>query len=253
LSNINGVKHAYFRLYAELNDFLPVERRGTSFSYSFTGRASVKDLIEGLGVPHTEVDLIVVNGESVGFAYQVEDGDRISVYPMFEALDIAGLERLRPEPLREPRFVLDTHLGRLATYLRMAGFDTLYRNDYEDRELARISRQERRILLTRDTGLLKRGEVTHGCFVRETAVRRQFGEVIRRFDLSRAARPFTRCLRCNGVLEAVEKAAVLESLPPRAAELYEEFRRCPACGRVYWTGEHYRRMREFLRTAAMST
>jgi uncharacterized protein with PIN domain len=237
---------AGFRFYAELNDFLPPERRFIEFPYSFLDVATVKDRIESFGVPHTEVDLILVNGEAVDFAYRVKDGDRVSVYPVFEALDIAGLTRLRPEPLREPRFVLDTHLGRLAAYLRMMGFDTLYGNSSADEQLAQVSRDERRILLTRDVGLLKRGAVTHGCFVRETDARRQLAEVVRRFDLARLARPFSRCLRCNARLEMAAKEDVSAQLPARTAALYEEFWRCSECARVYWKGGHYRRMRQLM-------
>jgi uncharacterized protein with PIN domain len=237
---------ARFRFYAELNDFLPPERRARAFTHAFLDLATVKDMIESFGVPHTEVDLILANGESVDFSYIVRDSDSISVYPVFEALDITPLLRVRPEPLRDPRFVLDTHLGRLAGYLRMMGFDAIYRNDYRDDELARISRDEHRILLTRDLGLLKRGMVTHGYYVRETAVRRQLVEVLRRFDLLRAARPFMRCLRCNAVLEPVAKERVAANLPPRTAELYDEFLLCPGCGRVYWKGGHYQRMRAFI-------
>jgi uncharacterized protein with PIN domain len=224
---------AWFRFYAELNDFLPAERRFTEFAYDFLDVAAVKDRIESFGVPHVEVDLILVNGESAGFDYRVTDGDRISVYPVFEALDIAGVSRLRPEPLREPCFVLDTHLGKLAAFLRMTGFDTLYRNCFTDSELAAVSSTERRILLTRDVGLLKRGEVTHGYFVRETGPRRQ---------LARLVRPFTRCMRCNHPLAAVSKDEVKPLLPPRTAEIYDEFQRCTRCRRVYWKGGHHRRM-----------
>ena len=241
---------AKFRFYAELNDFLPLERRAVPFTHAFLDRATVKDMIESFGIPHTEVDLILANGESVDFSYIVQDGDLISVYPVFEALDITEVLRVRPQPLRETRFVLDTHLGRLAGYLRMMGFDTLYRNDYGDEELARTSHDEHRILLTRDRGLLKRGMVTHGYLVRESAPRRQLAEVLRRFDLLGAARPFVRCLRCNNTLEPVAKERVAERLPPRAAELYREFLLCSGCGRVYWKGGHYRRMLQFVESLA---
>src|ERR1039458_4004240 len=196
---------ARFRFYAELNDFLPPLRRFIEFPSGFPDGATVKYRIESLGVPHTEVDLILVNGQAVDFAYRVHDGDRVSVYPVFEAFDIAGLTRLRPEPLREPRFVLDSHLGKLAAYLRLMGFDTLYRNCWADEQLAQVSRDERRILLTRDVGLLKRGAVTHGHFMRETNARRQLAEAAQRFDLARLAKPFSRCLRCNARLEPVAK------------------------------------------------
>jgi uncharacterized protein with PIN domain len=237
---------ARFRFYAELNDFLPPERRFVEFPVEFIDIATVKDRIESFGVPHTEVDLILVNGEPADFARRVHDGDRIGVYPVFEAFDISPLARLRPEPLRDPRFVLDTHLGRLATYLRMIGFDALYANACEDAELAAISRDQRRILLTRDVGLLKRGAITHGYFVRETNSRRQLAEIVRRFDLARLAKPFTRCMRCNTPLEIATKEEVRDRLPLRAAAQFDEFRRCPGCGRVYWQGSHYRRMADWI-------
>ena len=163
--------HAHFRFYEELNDFLPPGRRKVTFVHAWKGTASVKDIVESLGVPHTEVDLILANGESVDFAYRPKDGDRISVYPMFESFDISPAQRLRPRPLREPRFVLDGHLGRLARYLRMLGFDTLWSNDADDEKLAHISQQQTRTLLTRDQGLLKRKDVTRGYWVRSTAPR----------------------------------------------------------------------------------
>ncbi|MGH9198492.1 MAG: Mut7-C RNAse domain-containing protein, partial [Acidimicrobiia bacterium] len=191
------MKHVTFRFYAELNDFLPVERRHREFVCPFQGRVSVKDLIESLGIPHPEVDLILANGQSVDFTYVVCDADRISVYPMFESFDISPVIRLRPTPLREPRFVLDTHLGRLAAHLRLAGFDALYRNDYQDAELVEISTGQQRILLSRDQALLKCGALTHAYYVREIRHAGQLVEVLRRFDLCRLVKPFQRCLRCN--------------------------------------------------------
>jgi uncharacterized protein with PIN domain/sulfur carrier protein ThiS len=247
-------KRACFRFYAELNDFLPAARRQVAFAHSFEGRVSVKHLIEALGIPHPEVDLVLVNGQSVDFSYLVQDGDRISVYPVFESIDItpfdqahgAPLVRVRPRPLREPRFILDTHLGQLATYLRMLGFDTLYRNDYTDQELARVSSAEGRILLTRDRGLLKRAVVTHGYCVREMDPRKRLVEVLRRFDLFGAIRPFRRCIRCNGLLQPVSKQAISHRLPPKTRQYYDEFRVCEDCEQIYWKGSHYQRMQEFI-------
>ncbi len=240
------MKQVWFRFYAELNDFLPADKRQVGFVHSFEGRVSIKHLIEALGVPHPEVDLVLVNGRSVDFSYLVQDGDQISVYPVFESLDITPLVHLRPQPLRETRFVLDTHLGRLAAYLRMLGFDTLYRNDTADEELAQISSQERRILLTRDRGLLKRGVVTHGYCMRETAPRRQLVEVLRRFDLFQTVKPFSRCLRCNDMLQPVSKEAISHRLPPKTQQYYDEFRICQACNQIYWKGSHYQRMQQLI-------
>jgi uncharacterized protein with PIN domain len=233
----------YFRFYEELNDFLPPARRKLTFEQAFTGRPAVKDLIEALGVPHTEVDLILVNGQSVDLSAPVIDGARVSVYPVFESLDITPLVRVRPRPLRISRFVLDVHLGRLTRYLRLLGFDTLYRNDYADPELARISRLERRILLTRDRVLLKRGEITHGYYVRETDPRRQTQEILARFDLYRAARPFRRCLDCNGSVRAVRKEQVFDRLAPDTRRYFDRFWLCDGCQRVYWQGSHHEHMR----------
>ena len=153
---------AFFRFYAELNNLLPVNQRFRDIRQVFQGNQTVKHLIESLGIPHTEIDLILVNGNSVDFSFVPKEGDHVSVYPVFESFDISTLNHLRPIPLRDLRFVLDGHLGRLAAYLRLLGFDSLYHNDFSDEELAQISDNEKRILLTRDRGLLKRSQVTHG-------------------------------------------------------------------------------------------
>lgn len=240
------MKCATFRFYAELNDFLKSERRHQDFEHSFWGNPSVKDTVEALGVPHTEVDLILVNGTSVGFSHTLQDGDRVSVYPVFEGLDIGPMVRLRPEPLRHPRFVLDIHLGRLAAYLRMLGFDTLYRNDLDDEQLEDISRRENRVLLTKDRGLLKRSLITRGYFIRAIEPRKQILEILKRFDLFSLAAPFSRCMHCNGRLQHVSKRDVLDQLPPKTRDTYDEFRRCGACQRIYWKGSHYNRMQSFI-------
>lgn len=212
------MKQAAVRFYAELNDFLAPWRRRRTTSYGFEVSGSVEDLIEALCVPHTEVDLVLANGESVDFSYRVRNGDRISVYPEFEAMDISPLVRLRPQPLRDLRFVADTHLGRLAAYLRMVGFDTVYRSDYLDEELAKISASEKRILLTRERGLLKRNIVTRGYYVRATNPPEQFAEVLQRFDLSGAAAPFQRCVHCNELLEPTRKELISERLQPETKQ-----------------------------------
>ncbi|HSF18367.1 MAG TPA: Mut7-C RNAse domain-containing protein [Vicinamibacteria bacterium] len=231
-----------FRFYEELNDFLPERRRKGSFVHRFDGTPSVKDVIESLGVPHAEVDLVLVDGQSVGFDRRLSGGERIAVYPVFERLDISGLTRLRPEPLRESRFIADVHLGRLARYLRLLGFDTSYRNDLDDEEIATRARSERRIVLTRDRGLLKRKTVTRGHWVRATNAGEQLHEVVRAFDLAKSVDPFTRCLVCNGRLQFVAKREVAELLPEETREHFDTFLRCVDCARLFWPGAHYSRL-----------
>ena len=242
-----AVNRAFFRFYAELNDFLPAGKRGISFAHSFGEDQSVKHLVEALGVPHTEVDLILVDGTPVNFATLIKERERGSVYPRFRSIDLALFpDTVRPPPLQEFRFVLDGHLGRLAAYLRMTGFDTLYRNDYEDEELARVSRDQGRILLTRDRGLLKRSAVAHGYWLRETDPRRQLVELLRRYDLYDAIDPFSRCMSCNGLLRPVAKEAINDRLPPKTRQYYHHFQLCNSCDKLYWDGPHVRRMRQLI-------
>lgn len=237
---------AEFRFYEELNDFLPAEKRKGTFSYSFKINQTVKDAIESMGVPHTEIDLILANGKSVDFTYQLKNGDRIAVYPVFESFDIKPLHRLRPEPLRETRFVLDVHLGKLCKYLRMLGFDTVYRNDLDDVEIVDISLKEHRIILTRDLGILKNGLVTHGYWLRSQDSREQLQEVIRRFQLQHKIRPFHRCTVCNGFVEKVGKEEIAHLLRENTKKAFDEFFRCTSCKKIYWEGSHYDSMRGFI-------
>lgn len=234
------------RFYEELNDLLAEGRRKREFAHEYGKSGSIKDLIESLGVPHTEIDLILVNGRSVDFAYQVRDGDRISVYPVFESLDITPLTHLRPRPLRDPRFVIDGHLGRLAAYLRMLGFDALYRNDYDDPTLADISVQQHRILLTCDRKLLMRKQISHGYFVRSRQPHEQLREVVARLDLYRLLRPFSRCMHCNGLIQPVAKALIQDQLPPHTRAHRNTFGQCGQCGKIYWKGTHCRQMQRLI-------
>jgi uncharacterized protein with PIN domain len=244
---------ATFRFYEELNDFLAPERRRRVFSARCARAATTKHMIEALGVPHTEVELILVNGESAGFDRLLRDGDRVAVYPRFEALDITPLLRVRERPLRVSRFVADAHLGGLAHMLRMAGFDTLYRNDYRDREIANIAERENRIVLTRDRELLKYRGVTHGCYVHALKPAQQFREITDRLDLARSFKPFTVCLECNAPLHPVDKQDVLERLPASVRENHQRFTACDLCGRVFWEGSHWRRMQALLDQSAAGT
>ena len=237
-------KTAHFRFYEELNDFLDAGKRKTLFPYQFKGNPSIKDAIEAIGVPHTEVDLILVNGASVGFDYQLQEGDRVSVYPVFESLDISPVVRLRERPLRDTKFVLDVHLGKLARLLRLLGFDTLYRNDYADSEIVDLAVQEHRIVLTRDRGILRIKAVTHGYWIRSTNPLEQAREVLGRFDLASQVQPFRRCIVCNGLIEPIDKEAIESRLPAGLAAYQGEFFACTTCGKVYWRGSHYDRLKE---------
>ena len=238
------MNRATFRFYAELNDFLPQGRRKRAFDYEFNGNPGIKDAIEALGVPHVEVEVILANGFSVGFAYRLQDGDRIAVYPVFESLDVGPLIKLRPEPLRNTAFIADVHLRKLAHYLRLLGFDTLHENDYADQEIVEIAERTGRIILTRDRMLLKNGAVTHGYWVRSTDPVEQAREVIRRFDLRRQVRLFSRCPSCNGEIVLVSKEAVYDRIPPKTALWLDEYFICTGCGKLYWRGTHYPRLVE---------
>jgi uncharacterized protein with PIN domain len=242
-----------FRFYEELNDFLRPEQRKRPFCHAYAERATVKHAIEALGVPHTEVELILANGESVDFRYVLHDGDRISVYPQFEALDVMSLVRVRDRTLRKIQFIADAHLGTLARYLRFLGFDTLYRNDFRDDEIAQISLAQRRIVLTRDRDLLMRRAITHGCYVRAPLPSKQLEEVTRRLDLAGAIRPFTRCSVCNQLLEPIDKQSLHDMLAPDIVCRYKEFRVCRACHRVYWQGSHWHRLQRLIRSALGDT
>lgn len=221
---------ASFLFHGPLADFLPRERRGTRFDYQCARAATLKNAIEALGVPHTEVGQLVLNGQPATLQRTVRAGDCIDVFPW----------RHESEP--EPIFLADAHLGGLARFLRMLGFDTLHDPVLHDAEIRRIAHDERRIVLTRDRELLKCRDIARGCYVHAIRVEAQLVEVAGRYALSTRARPFSLCLRCNVPLERVEKAAVAERLPEKVRLRHTEFTRCPACDRVYWPGSHYQRM-----------
>ena len=237
------------RFYAELCDLLPPRHRSGRISHRLIATQSVKDLVESYGVPHTEVEIVLAGDTSIGWDYRPRAGERVSVFPVFEAFDVRPLVRLRPAPLRETRFVLDGHLGALARRLRLLGFDCLYDTDADDDDLVEISVRGRRILLTRDRLLLRRRAVTHGYLLRSDRPAEQVREVVRRFQLGGSIAPFTRCPACNGELVRVEKAAIEHRLPPGTRRTYDEFHTCPDCGRDYWRGAHHARLERLVADA----
>ena len=239
------------RFYEELNFFLNKEQQKQPIVAEAARGQTVKDLIESFSVPHVEVDLILVNGEPVDFSYQVREGDRISVYPVFERLDISGVNRLRPEPLREPRFIADVHLGTLARRLRILGFYTEYRNSADDSYLAEQSRREELILLTRDRQLLMRKIVSRGLYVKNIHPTEQVREVVARLDLYSRLKPFSRCVTCNGFLrilpmEGPEWEEARDQIPPGVRRWCHTYRICSSCGKVFWRGTHLNRLNRLI-------
>jgi uncharacterized protein with PIN domain len=233
---------ANFRFYAHLNYFLAPGRRGHAFACACAAGASTKHMIEALGVPHTEVGLVLVNGEAAGFDRLLQEGDRVAAYPKFEAFDVSTLACLRERPAPDAGFVADAHLGGLARLLRMAGFDTLYGNDLGDGEIEAIAAAQGRVVLTRDRELLKRRGVEHGCYIRALKPACQLREIADRLDLAPRARPFTLCLDCNAPLRSVDKALVWRRLPASVGARHEQFRMCGVCQRIFWKGSHWQRM-----------
>lgn len=241
------MRAAEFRFYEELNDFLPAARRKRAFLYPFQGTPAVRDAIQAIGVPHTEIDLVLVDGRSVDFTHRLRGGERVAVYPAFERLDISPLLRLRPRPLRRTRFILDVHLGKLARHLRLLGLDSGYRQDWDDATLIDHALAEQRIILTRDVGILKQGRVTHGYWVRSHQPAGQLEEIIEAFDLRRQLAPFTRCLECNGVIGPVDRAGLSGRVQADVLVRFDRFWQCHECHRVYWQGSHYRRLLQRVR------
>lgn len=240
------MKTIRIRFYEELNDFLPDSKKKVAFSYNFINHPTIKNIIESLGIPHTEVDLILVNGKSVPFDYKVKENDNFTIYPVFESFDIARLTRLRPYPLRKTKFVLDVHLGKLARLLRLAGFDCLYNNNYTDPEIVNISLQQKRIILTRDIGILKRKTVTHGYWLRSRDPYLQVEEVIKRFDLYENIKPFKFCMSCNGKIYKVNKKKLINKIDEYIFQSYNNFYQCNQCHKIYWNGTHIPGMLEFI-------
>jgi len=233
------VNKATFHFYEELNDFIASDKKRLAYIYSFYGNPSIKDAIEAIGVPHVEVSLMRVNGQVVDFGYHLKDNDRVSVYPVLKTQKKAS---------KEIKFILDVHLGKLAKYLRMCGFDSAYQNDYDDKKIVLISLEENRIILTRDIGMLKMKSVSQGYFIRNQDSKAQLMEVLQHFDLQQAIDPFKRCIKCNGKLERVEKEKVMQRLQPLTQKHFNTFFKCENCQSIFWEGSHFDRMSGFINT-----
>lgn len=193
-------------------------------------------------------------------AHRLAEEGRIIVTQKGETVDIRtakGPVRLQlcpPTVGAEPiRFILDVHLGKLARWLRLLGFDTFYRNDLDDPEIVEIAATEERTILTRDGGIMKRRAATRGYLVQSTDPQEQLREVLDYYQLREQLQPFHRCLVCNGLLAQVEKATILDQLEPKTIRYYDNFFQCATCGKIYWQGTHYERMQGFLAGLAVET
>jgi hypothetical protein len=231
------MKQASFTFHGVLKELLRPEKNGQRLIYPFRGEQSAKHLVESLRIPHTEIGVLTANGLPVSPGYLVQNGDAMDIFPF-----------VLVEPLVSPSFLLDNHLGKLATFLRILGFDAAYPRDDPDQKLVQTAVAEERILLSRDRGLLMYKELTCGCCLRSLDPHRQLFEILDRYQLYEQITPFRRCLRCNAVLQPVEKAVILDRLQPLTKQYYDEFHLCPACNQVYWKGSHYDHMQIFLKS-----
>jgi uncharacterized protein with PIN domain len=240
------VNRAKFRFYAELNDFLLPERKQILFAYSFKENPAIKDTIEAIGVPHTAIDIILVNGKSEEFSYLLQDGNIVSVYPVFKKLEVTDVIHLQNKLPDELKFIVDTHLGKLAKYLRMLGFDIIYQNNYKAPEILNIAETQKRVILTKSIALLKNKLVKWGYWIRSKDLVKQLIEVVHRFDLVAKIKPFSRCMLCNGMVKEVAKASIINKLPEKTNQYFEDFGKCELCGKIYWQGSHYHNMQDFI-------
>ncbi|MCW3079241.1 MAG: hypothetical protein JWR87_671 [Segetibacter sp.] len=238
---------AVFRFYNSLNDFLSPANKNCVIEYHFNGNPSIKDAIEAIGIPHTEVDEIVVNSLPVDFSYALNANDMADVFPPIN-ISSPSKHSISPTLPLPISFIADVHAGKLARQLRMWGINTVYQNNFSNQQVAYIAERENRVVLTRDIGLLKQKKIKWGYWLRSQHVNEQLFEVVNRYNLAGSIRPFIRCIECNGDIEPVQKEVILLQLPPQTKEYFNEFYQCRGCRKVYWKGSHYENMLEKMKT-----
>ena len=226
--------------FGDLDFFLGSKFRSQPVKRTLSERTSIKDVIESCGVPHPEVDTILVNGQAVGFDHTLVNDAEVTVFPVANRDTFTTYKRLQQIDIH--RFVADGHLGTLTRNLRLFGVDVAYSSRADDRQLLDIMARENRALLTRDRRLLMHSIVQHGYCPRSQTGDRQTIEVLRRFNLIELIAPFTRCLRCNAQLQDAAKAEVIQDLEPLTKIHYDQFRRCHGCGQIYWAGSHFQNL-----------
>ena len=240
---------ATFDYFGGLADLVVNRYKSCPVVYQFRESPGIKDAIEAMGIPHTEVDVILVNDRSVEFGYQLQHLDRVQVYPVNVDFSVISPTHLTPKTPANPKFILDVHLGKLARRMRLIGFDCLYKNDLEDSEIIQVSCDSGRIILTRDRGILKQKRVAQGYLVRSSRVEYQLKEVLSRYQLIAWVAPLTRCMACNGELRSVDKALILDRLEERTKRHYDLFHMCPDCERIYWEGSHFKNIHGWINDA----
>ncbi len=232
------MRHALVGVHGDLGYFVPESKRQAAFEVEFELPVGLRDLVQAAGVPHVEVGRLTVNGDPADWSLVIDEGACVEVHPRFPLT----------EPPADPRFLLDAHLGKLASYLRLVGLDAEHDPAEDDPALVQRSNTEQRILLTRDRGLLMHGSLLCGSYVRSIRPLGQAVEVVQRFALGGVLEPFSRCMVCNHLLADAAPGDVVGRVPDSVAEDYAEFRLCTGCGRVYWQGSHHRRLQRIVRT-----
>lgn len=224
-----------------LYDFLEVTK-DQSLKIAFELHPSVKDLIESQGIPHTAVFKLEINGKEETLDYNVQDGDKIIAYP-FDSVEIDSVDKIYSQP---SSFIVDQHLGKLAKTLRLLGFDTSFDKSWNDRDIIQRSNKEQRMILTRDIELLKNGSTNYGYWIRSTNPDQQIKELFKRFILADKINPFTRCMKCNGILHKVNLNEVEDRVPPKVKEWHSDFFECSTCKQIYWRGSHYKKLEQMV-------
>ncbi|WDP92828.1 MAG: hypothetical protein HUN04_25135 [Desulfobacter sp.] len=215
-------------------------------------RASVKDIIESLGVPHTEVGEIRFNGGAVDFNFIPGPPGTLEVTGIDPPFEVFRPSLLRPRPLKRFRFIADLNVMKLGRYMILLGFDVCLARAMADGQIAEQADAQGRIVLTRDTRLLFRKKNRFARRIRENLPMAQLLETLHFFGLSPAPhRFFTRCVRCNRPLAPVGKAKVYHLLEPKTQKYFHDFLRCPGCGQVFWKGSHHDRILARFRAAGI--
>jgi len=244
---VTADKILFVRCYAELNEFLPLEHRYNEFPLLFSEPFNVAKLLDRLNIPLNSVEIILVDGKSVSAKFSLSEGNRISLYPIFESFDIRSLLHLHSAPLRHIKFIADVHLGKLARYLRLFGFDTAYNSSFSFSSILSIAELEQRCILSKSIAYKEKPSVTKYFHIQSSIPEEQLTETFSRFDLWLSSKPFTRCLKCNTLLVKRSIDNVNKNkIPPRILTMFNEYMCCSSCQQYYWKGSHYKRMEEFI-------